>query len=266
VNGAGLGSSGSRHHHGLAYPGDLPELRSSDRAYRPRDHGAGPAAPASVPAPASAPAPAPARPGIRRWAALGAVLAVLTAAAAVGDAGAAVLLDRQPLVLLALTPRTTYQVAAAHDVPFVAFVAVSVARLCAADPFHFHLGRTAGPAVVAAAGRHPLAGRLCARVAAGAARLPAPGHWLWPVAICVSPTAKTMVVAGARAVRPLRVAVANVAGTAARVLAVWHAGHAFPQVADACRTVAPVLAAPGLAAAAALVWSRQSRRRAAADA
>ena len=252
MNGAGLGSTGSRHQLNLAYPGDVP-----------------------APAVLSTPPPAPDRSGrsdrpgrarerdVGRWAVLGAVLAALTAAAAIGDATAAVLLDRQPLVLLALTPRTTYQVAAAHDVPFLAFVGVSVARLCAADPFHFHLGRTAGPAVVAAAGRSPVAGRLCARVASGVARLPGPGHWLWPVAICVSPTAKTMVVAGARAVHPLRVAVANVAGTVARVLAVWHAGNAFPQVADACRTMAPVLAAPGLAAAAALAWSRQARRRAA---
>ena len=97
----------------------------------------------------------------------------------------------EPPALVALTPRPAYVVAAAWDVPFPLLLLVAVARLGLADPVHFLLGREAGPAVLARAQRTRLLGRV-------ARRLPStPGH-LWLSAVAISPTAKTIVVAGAR--------------------------------------------------------------------
>ena len=137
-----------------------------------------------------------------------------------------VLLRQNRLALVALTPRSAYVVAAARDVPFPLLLLVAVARLGVADPVHFVLGREAGPAVLARAQRTRLLGRF-------AGRLPSTPSNLWLSAVAISPTAKTMVVAGGLGLPAGRVAVANVAGTVARVLIVWTAGQAFPSAGEA---------------------------------
>jgi hypothetical protein len=92
-------------------------------------------------------------------------------------------------------------------------------------------------------------------------RLRSPGHPAWLVAVALSPTAKTMVVTGGAGVRAGPVAAANVAGTVARVLAVWHAGRAFPETGETLAALAPWLAVPGGATALAFAAHRHRARR-----
>jgi membrane protein DedA with SNARE-associated domain len=192
-------------------------------------------------------------PGARRVALLVALLALIGAASFVGDAAGPVLLRQNRLALVALTPRSAYVVAAARDVPFPLLLLVAVARLALADPVHFVLGREAGPAVLARAERARLLGRV-------ARRLPSTPGNLWLSAVAISPTAKTMVVAGGLGLPAGRVAVANVAGTVARVLVVWTAGQAFPSAGEALAVLSAWVAAPGAVGAAALIALRQRQR------
>jgi membrane protein DedA with SNARE-associated domain len=192
-------------------------------------------------------------PGARRVAVLVALLALIGAASFLGDAMSPVLLRQNRLALVTLTPRSAYVVAAARDVPFPLLLLVTVARLGLADPVHFVLGREAGPAVLARAQRTRLLGRV-------AARLPStPGH-LWLSAVAISPTAKTMVVAGGLGLPAGRVAIANVAGTVARVLIVWTAGRAFPSAGEEFAVLSAWVAAPGAVCAAGVIVLRHRQR------
>ena len=192
-------------------------------------------------------------PGARRVAVLVALLALIGTVSFLGDAASPVLLRQNRLALVALTPRSAYVVAAARDVPFPLLLLVAVARLGVADPVHFALGRDAGPALLARAQRTRLLGRV-------AERLPSTPGNLWLSAVAISPTAKTMVVAGGLGLPAGRVAVANVAGTVARVLVVWTAGQAFPSAGEALAVLSAWVAAPGAVGAAALIVLRQRQR------
>jgi membrane protein DedA with SNARE-associated domain len=190
-----------------------------------------------------------------RVAVLLALVGVLCALSLAGDALSPVLLERQRVALVALTPRTPYIVAAARDVPLPVLLVVAVARLGAADPVHFLLGRALGPAVLARAHRTRLLGRLARRLPAEA------GPW-WLAAIALSPTAKTALVAGGAGLRAGPVAVANLAGTVARVLVIWAAGRAFPVAGETLAALSVWVAVPsGLAAVALLVARNRHRLR-----
>jgi hypothetical protein len=183
-----------------------------------------------------------ASPHARRIVALCSAIGSFTVLAMVGDLLSPMLLHRHPVALLLLTPRTAYVVAVARDVPAPTVLVVAVARLCAADPLHFMLGRITGPAAAAKARRLGPLRRLAPRV-------PSRSSPLWLAGVAASPTAKTMLVAGAAGLRSRDVAVANVAGTIVRVLAILGFGHAFPNIGVALATVAPWLALPGCLAA-----------------
>jgi hypothetical protein len=180
-------------------------------------------------------------PRARRIAFVCAGIGALTVVATVGDVLSPVLLHRAPAVLVLLTPRTAFLVAVAHEVPFPLFLLVSVVRLCAADPLHFMLGRDAGPTVR----RIGVVRRLAERTR----RVPGRVSPLWLLAVAASPTAKTMLLAGGLGVPSRGVAVANVAGTVARVLGIWAAGRAFPTVGATLTAAAPWMAVPGCLAA-----------------
>jgi len=142
----------------------------------------------------------------RRVPALCGAIVVFTVGAIVGDVLSPALLERQPLLLLTLNSRTIYLVALARRLPFAAFVLAATARLCAADPLHFLLGRHAGTADGARVRRlRPLA-----------RRLPPASNPLWLAIVAASPTGKTMLVAGAARVPARAVAVANALGTLGR--------------------------------------------------
>jgi membrane protein DedA with SNARE-associated domain len=191
--------------------------------------------------------------GTRHVAVLVVVLAGFAALSIAGDALSPVLLGRHRLALVALTPRTAYLIAATRDLPLPCFLLVAVARLCAADPVHFALGRATGPAVLARAGRTRGLRRL-------ARRLPSESSPLWLVAVALSPTAKTMVMTAGAGVRAGRVAAANVVGTVVRVLVIWRAGHAFPTVGETVAVVSVWIAVPSGVAAAVLVVVRNRQR------
>jgi hypothetical protein len=73
-----------------------------------------------------------------------------------------------------------------------------------------------------------------------------------------------MLVAGAAGLPRRGVAVANVGGTVARVLAIWAAGRAFPAVGHTASAAAPWLAVPGCVGVLALGldrWRRSSLQR-----
>jgi membrane protein DedA with SNARE-associated domain len=178
----------------------------------------------------------------RRVAVLLGIVGVFTTLAWAGDALSPVLLPRHRLALIALTPRTAYMVAAAGDVPLPAFVLVAVARLCAADPVHFMLGRSTGPAVLARARRWRQVRSVADRMAH---RMPSRTGALWLAAIVLSPTAKTMLAAGAAGQRAGRVAAANFAGTTIRVMLVWGAGRAFPALGETLATAWLWVTVPG---------------------
>lgn len=163
-------------------------------------------------------------------------LALLSSLSAVGTLGSPSLLH-QPLLLVLLSPRLPFlALASAHVSPFV-LVPVSVARLCAGDVFHFHLGsngahrRLADHRVLGIAGV-TRARRAFARyrpVVAVRARLRAWG----PVArngvllaVLVRPVGRHLTVAGAAGTCPRRVAIADLVGTMAYVAVVVLAGTA----------------------------------------
>ncbi len=207
----------------------------------------------------------------RMTALLGVPLVMLTGASIAGNLLAPGLLTAHPLLLVALAPRMVYLAAAAGDVPFVAFVAVAVLRLCAADPSHFLLGRLHGGRAAAAVARRrgprrtdpgrldpgrrrrpgrPDPGRLDpGRPAPGR---PAPGRptsgrlWarLWDrlglVLVAISPTGKVLLLAGASRLPHRRVAAAAVVGTVAQVVMLYGAGRA---VAEPGQAVAGTMAA-----------------------
>jgi hypothetical protein len=191
----------------------------------------------------------------RRSAALCGVIALFTVLAVLGDLLSPTLRERYPLVLMLLTPRTIYLAAASDDVPFVLFLSAAVLRLCAADPWHFMLGRTTGPAGVAAASRLRVVGPLVRRAPSSSCSR------LWLAGVVASPTSKTMLVTGAAGVRARWVAIADVAGTVLRVLIIWRAGRAFPMLAQQFAMVAPWVLVPSCLAGAAVGTVRWHRQR-----
>ena len=156
--------------------------------------------------------------GGRRIAILAGAVAAFSAVATVGDLLSPVLLERCPLALVALNPRTGHLIALALEAPLPVFLVASFARLCAADPLYFLLGRALGPALTSA-------GRQVRGLRRLADRVPSRSGWLWLVAVAASPTAKTMLFAGGGGLPAVGVAAANVTGTLGRVLLVWWVGR-----------------------------------------
>lgn len=168
-------------------------------------------------------------------------LAALTVASLTGDLLSPTLLGRHPLVLVSLTPRAPFVLAASHGAPLVAVLAVAVPRLLLADPLHFVLGRR-------------YAGRIGRRLPASVRRIGVP-------AIVASPTGKVLAAAGATGMPPSRVAAADTVGTVARVAALWAVANALPGVG----VIASVSSAAPLAAlltVLGLVAARRITRRA----
>ena len=71
-------------------------------------------------------------------------LAILSVVSAAGTLAAPVLQGRNPVLLMALSPRLPFLLLAVPHVGLLPFVAIGTFRLCLADPFHFRLGRRLG--------------------------------------------------------------------------------------------------------------------------
>lgn len=151
--------------------------------------------------------------------ALASPIAALSAVSAVGTLLMPALAPHHPLLLVALSPRSLHLVMAASHAPLITFLVVGVLRLVAADPWHFLIGRHGGDELTTWAGWRSLrAGRAILRAQRMLARV---GVAL----VAVRPCGPVLVAAGACRLSPLRVAAANVSGTAAYVLATYLLGR-----------------------------------------
>jgi hypothetical protein len=168
--------------------------------------------------------------GLRGWRPSGdgparalAGLAVLSAVSAAGTVAAPGLWDR-PLLLVALSPRLPFLLHASGSTSWWALAPVALVRLLVADPLHYALGRHG--AVVGRRLRWPArlrdgrAHRLGARLAALVGRS-------LPVLVLVRPVGRHVAAAGAARTPPGLVALADVAGTVAYLVAVLVGGHAW---------------------------------------
>jgi hypothetical protein len=128
-------------------------------------------------------------------------LAILSLVSAGGTLAAPVLQSRNPLLLMALSPRLPFLLLAVPRVGLVPFVAIGTVRLCLADPFHFRLGRRLGPL------RHSR-GRLARRFV---------GHrWArsaTATAVVLRPNGRHLALAGAVGLRTPIVVALDVGGT-----------------------------------------------------
>ncbi len=157
-------------------------------------------------------------------------IGLLSSLSAVGTLGSPTLLH-QPLVLVLLSPRLPFLAIAAGRVPPVLLVPLGVARLCAGDVFHFHLGvngvhrRLADNRVlhhrrVLRARNRIGHSKLVARARARVHRCePLVRHSVL-VAVLLRPIGRHLAIAGASGACPRRVALADVAGTVAYVLVI----------------------------------------------
>lgn len=142
-------------------------------------------------------------------------IAALSAASVIGDILAPSLLRHHVAALVLLTPRTAYLAAAASQIPLPLFMIIGLARLAVGDPFHFLLGRLHGQKSV------DRLGRFSPGIARTARRAGIP-------AVAAFPTGKTLLAAGAGGLAAMPVALADLAGTAVRIVVVWAAARSLP--------------------------------------
>ena len=173
--------------------------------------------------------PSRSRAGRRKLTALIAPLGVLgVAVASRAPRSRRRLLVRAPLALIALNPVYTHLILASNSIAPVPFFVVAVARLFAADPFYFLIGREYGGAAIEWVERRSA---LAGRVARFIERL---FQRAGPVVLFVVPAGLVCVLAGASRMRARTFVAINLAGTLAVVLLVRAFGHAF---ADPIETV-----------------------------
>src|SRR3954469_10830332 len=75
-------------------------------------------------------------------------MAILTISGWVGDALAPTLVNRNPLLLIALNPRLRNLVLVAPETTVVPFMSVSILRLVISDPLFFWFGRRYGDVAI----------------------------------------------------------------------------------------------------------------------
>ena len=142
-------------------------------------------------------------------------LAVLSLVSAGGTLAAPVLHGRNPLLLVALSPRLPFLLLAVPHVGFVPFVLIGTMRLCLADPFHFRLGRSLG-------WLRQGKGRLATRLV---------GHrWARPAtaaAVVLRPNGRHLALAGAVGLPTWVVVALDVVGTVAYLAGLHGAGAFF---------------------------------------
>jgi len=142
-------------------------------------------------------------------------LAILSLVSVGGTLAAPVLHGRNPLLLMALSPRLPFLLLAVPRVGFVPFVLIGTVRLCLADPFHFRFGRSLDWV------RHGK-GRLAPRLV---------GHrWARPAtaaAVVLRPNGRHLALAGAVGLRTWVVVALDVVGTVAYLAGLHGAGAFF---------------------------------------
>jgi membrane protein DedA with SNARE-associated domain len=157
---------------------------------------------------------------------VGVPLVAVFATAALGNALAPSLLDRHPLLLLALNATTRHLVLTSTSVSVVPWVAVGLLRRLLEDPFLYLLGRWYGDDAVDWVDRHLGGGRVLRLVQRRFRTLG------WPL-VALFPGGAVCVLAGASGMGVLPFLALNVAGTLVTLLLLRRFGDALADPVDA---------------------------------
>jgi membrane protein DedA with SNARE-associated domain len=158
----------------------------------------------------------------RRLALLVVPMVGIAVASTVGDALSPTLLVDAPLVLVALVPRNRFLVLAAPQLDLWPFFLVGMVRLALTDPLFYLFGRWYGDGAIDWTER----------------RMRAPGsvraleRWFrraaYPI-VAIAPNNLVCVLAGASGMSIVGFVVANLGGTAARMVLIWWLGDVFSE-------------------------------------
>ena len=158
----------------------------------------------------------------RRLALIVVPVACVAIVSSVGDAISPTLVVEEPLLLEALVPRNRYLVLVAPQLDFWPFFLVGLVRLALTDPLFYLFGRWYGDAAITWTER----------------RLGAPGsvrrleHWFrraaYPI-VAIAPNNIVCVLAGAAGMSVPGFLVANLGGTAVRMILIWWIGDVFSE-------------------------------------
>jgi hypothetical protein len=144
---------------------------------------------------------------------------LLSTASATGTVMAPTVLGRHPLLIAALSPRSAFLLAAASRTPWPLFMAIGLARLSAAAPSHFSIGRTWGRSASQRLQRGPRPARTATRITEWLVRR------LGVFALLASPTGKTVAVASAAELPAGRIGLALTTGALVRLLIFYVVAH-----------------------------------------
>lgn len=187
-------------------------------------------------------------------------LSIVSAVSLVADALSPLLLPHAPLALVALSPRSMYVVAVAHEVPLLLLVPLVTMRLCLTDPVHFELGRRMpiGPTGHGVVGRVGRQLRRCVDAVPGFGFLITVAAW---------PVSHALLAAGAGGARRYYVAIADVMGTLVRVAIMCFVLARIDTMVSAAHAASHVgpLAAVSFVTYATIAMVMRRRQRAAAD-
>jgi len=167
---------------------------------------------------------------------LGAI-GLLSSLSAVGTIGSPTLLS-QPLMLVVLSPRLPFLALAASQVSPLLLVPIVVARLCAGDVFHFHLGAHGAHRLLTnhrLMHHRRLSGMRRAVTQSNVVTFARTRYRSYEalarngvlVAVLLRPIGRHLALAGAAGACPRRVAIADLVGTFAYVLVVVLSAHSL---------------------------------------
>jgi membrane protein DedA with SNARE-associated domain len=158
----------------------------------------------------------------RRLALLVVPMVVIAVVSTLGDAASPTLLVDAPLALVALVPRNRFLVLAAPQLDFWPFFLVGMVRLALTDPLFYLFGRWYGDGAIEWTER----------------RMRAPGsvraleRWFrraaYPI-VAIAPNNLVCVLAGASGMSIVGFVIANLGGTAARMVLIWWLGDLFSE-------------------------------------
>lgn len=149
-------------------------------------------------------------------------IVAVAVASSLGDALSPTLLVDAPLLLVALVPRNRFLVLAAPQLDFWPFFAVGMVRLALTDPLFYLFGRWYGDRAIEWTERRARA--------PGAVR--ALERWFrraaYPI-VAIAPNNLVCVLAGASGMSVAGFLLANLGGTAARMVLIWWVGEIFSE-------------------------------------
>ena len=161
-------------------------------------------------------------PDRRRLALLVVPVVVIAVVSSLGDAFSPTLLVEAPLLLVALVPRNRFLVLAAPQLDFWPFFLVGMVRLALTDPLFYLFGRWYGDRAI----------EWTERRAGAPGSVRALERWFrraaYPI-VAIAPNNVVCVLAGASGMSVVGFLVANLGGTAARMVLIWWLGDLFSE-------------------------------------